>query len=256
MTEPGPDGDPRLAALRAQGAQHVDPVRFRYIEALARRAVAHGGEVRRLLDDKLARALTAYGGQVEQARTEAGQTLTRLAQRFPDAAGDLHRLHADGEFGGLRRREAQLEARSRRGPLADLLRHIDRHVPQQVEAAAALAPASPLGQPVELKALWQFRSTWTRLSADRQLARSLAEVPRNPGPLNSHLLALRSLQLMQALSPAYLQRFMTQIEALLWLEQASTGHAALPAKAVRREGDKPRKSGRSDAGRSPSGRRT
>lgn len=248
MTDQGTAGDPRLAALRAQGAQRVDPTRFRYLEALARRAATHAGEVRRLLDDKLAQALTAYDAQVEQARVEAGQTLTRLAQRFPDAAADLQGLHAGGDFGGLRRRAAQLEARSRRGPLADLLRHIDRHAPQQVEAVAALAPASPVGHPAELKALQEFRSTWARLSVDRQLARSLAEVPRNPGPLNSHLLALRSLQLMQQLSPAYLQRFMTQIEALLWLEQASTGHTSLPAKAVRREADKPRKSGRSQSG--------
>lgn len=216
MAEQGPASDPRIAALRAQGAQQVDPVRFRYLEALARRAAAHGGEVRQLLDEKLAQALMVYGVQVEQALGDAGQT-PRATQPRP-------------------------------GPLAELVRHLERPRSGMTDGAAIPAEASPAGPPAELKALQDFRSTWARLSVDRQLARSLAEVPRNPGPLNSHHLALRALQLMQTLSPAYLQRFLSQVEALLWLEQASLGGAPLPGRAVRREGDKPRKSGRGKSG--------
>jgi hypothetical protein len=44
--------------------------------------------------------------------------------------------------------------------------------------------------------------------------------PENAGPLNSHMLVLRTLGLMRELSPHYLRRFLSHTETLLWLEQA------------------------------------
>jgi hypothetical protein len=52
-------------------------------------------------------------------------------------------------------------------------------------------------------------------------------VPANAGPLHSTGLALRAIQLMRGLSPAYLQHLVVQADALLWLE-AATGDDALP----------------------------
>jgi hypothetical protein len=71
-----------------------------------------------------------------------------------------------------------------------------------------------------LKALAHFRSTWARLSADRRLTQSQALVPENAGPLNSHHLVHRSLTLMRELSPEYLSRFMSYVDALLWIDTA------------------------------------
>ena len=50
--------DAEIAALRARGAADADPLRFRYVEALARRAAAHEGAARAVLDAKLAAALS------------------------------------------------------------------------------------------------------------------------------------------------------------------------------------------------------
>ena len=47
----------RIAALRARGAERLDPLRFHFIEALARRTAATGGPARSLLENRLARAL-------------------------------------------------------------------------------------------------------------------------------------------------------------------------------------------------------
>ena len=47
---------------------------------------------------------------------------------------------------------------------------------------------------------------------------------------------LRSLGLMQSLSPDYLRRFLSQVDSLLWLEQASSkpsGSAAKPGRKGR-----------------------
>lgn len=169
-----------IEAWRERGDHRLDPVRFRFIEVLAGRAAAHGGEARRILDDKLARLLAAYGEDLERARS------------------------ADGGIAGQQQQQGQAP----RGALAELVDHIGRH------ASGADGPAP------ELKALAHFRSTWSRLSADRRLTQSLAKVPENAGPLNSHHLVHRSLTLMRELSPEYLSRFMSYVDTLLWIDTA------------------------------------
>jgi hypothetical protein len=232
-----PPGEPDLAALRERGAHRSDPVGFAHLEALDRRAQAHGGEVRQLLDRKLRQALTACAARFERARAEADSVLADAVQRFPHAARECHERHADGDFGGLRRLVARLEAADPRGPLPDLVDHLGRQSPAPDAAAGGLAAAEP-------KALRQFRRTWARLSVDRQLARSLQQAPENPGPLNSQRLVLRALRCMQDISPAYLEHFVSHVETLLWLDRAQAGPAPPPARRGGREIDKPPKPGR------------
>ncbi|MDO8377071.1 MAG: DUF2894 domain-containing protein [Aquabacterium sp.] len=209
---PGTDVSATLAALRARGAQRLDPVRFRLIEAMARRASAHTGDVRRLLDSKLAGLLTACDAQLARARADADEIGQRVIDEFPGAADHVHRLLADADPPGLRQLAVTLQARQRRAPLADLVRDIDRH-------AADGGPAS-VGTPTELRALRDFRSTWSQLRIDQQMTRSLAKAPGNAGPLNSHRLVLRALQAMREVAPAYLHRFVSYVDALMWLDQA------------------------------------
>jgi hypothetical protein len=65
-----------------------------------------------------------------------------------------------------------------------------------------------------------FRNTWSKLSADRQVAKALGQGPQNAGPINSHRLVLASLALMREISPDYLNRFMCYADALLCLDQS------------------------------------
>jgi hypothetical protein len=111
----------------------------------------------------------------------------------------------------------------RRGPFAELLDHLARHASSHGDS------------PSELKTLRDFRSTWSRLSADRRLTQSLAKVPENAGPLHSHHLVHRSLTLMRELSPEYLDRFMSYVDALLWLDQVQGGEAVTGKETVRAE---------------------
>ena len=210
---PAFDAGAALAALREREAHHADAVRFRFIEAMARRADAHGGDTRRMLDERIAQLLAAY----TQANAEA------LAQR-PDAVAAA--------------REPSPE-RSARSALAELVDHIAQHAP----APAAGLPSG--GTTPELKAVTYFRSTWSKLSAERRLTQSLAKVPDNAGPLNSHHLVHRALLLMRDLSPEYLNRFMSYVDALLWIDQANGSMAAAAASAPRT--DTPKKTGRGKA---------
>ena len=251
-----PSPDPALDALRASGAQRMDPARFRYLEALERRsAERHGAALQRQLERQLADAVAAYRARWEADRAELAQCVPVVLQRHPQAAPAVRRLHAESDLRALRRLAARLDAEQQRrdGPLAQLLRQLDgqgaSHAPaagtqeaRQPDTADASADAAPL---TELKTVQRFRDTWERLRVDEQLARSLQQAPDNPGPLNSHLLVLRALRSLQDLSPAYLSRFVAQAEALMWLDGAGPRKAAT-AKPATRERD--RKRGRAGAG--------
>jgi hypothetical protein len=59
------------------------------------------------------------------------------------------------------------------------------------------------------------------------MAHSQALVPENAGPLNTQRLLHQALTLMRDASPDYVHRFISHVEALLWLDQARpTGTAA------------------------------
>ena len=191
------------------GEARFDPVRWRYLAVLARRSQQHHGEVRRLLDGKLAAALAGYRQRFEQAQSEARLTVERLSERYPDAAGELQQLLAAGDFGALKRFAAALE--NRHSPLADLTRYLAQLSPDEGDEQQTKG---------ELKAIRQFRQTWSALAVDKQLAQAIEQAPDNAGPLNSQRLVLRSLALMREISPDYLRRFMSYADALLWLDQA------------------------------------
>lgn len=208
-----------VAAWRARGAERFDPVRLHFIETLAKRTAAQRGEARRLLDERLRQLLSAYGDDFAKAVPEAAAA---AAQPLP------------------------------RGALAELVEHIARQSPLPEEAPAPSGGAVPIragaansaAAPAELKTMRYFRGTWSRLSADRRLTQSLAKMPENAGPLNSHHLVHRALILMRDLSPEYLNRFMTYVDTLLWVEQLQASQASAPA--ARAEGGK--KSGRGKSG--------
>ena len=234
----GIDPGAAIAGLRERGAQGFDPVRFRFLETLARRASAQEGGTRRVLDRKLVRLLSDYGQRFEAARSEAGALLDRLAGRFPEAAEQARQLHLAGDFSGLRRLWTRLEGPCRRAPLTDLVGHLARQSSGHGAGRLAQDAVVEPGATVELKTLAYFRSTWAKLGVDQRLNQSLAKVPENAGPLNSHGLALRSLKLMRDISPHYLHRFMSHLDTLLWLDQVDDGGVPAPREAARGDGDR------------------
>ena len=201
MADSEPTITETLDAWRARGADWLDPVRFRFLEAMARRAISHDGEARRLLDERLNRLLAVY--------------------------------HADLAKAAEAKREKTPSSAPVAGGLTELLAHVAERT--GVAAGGATAGAS------ELKSLRYFRSTWSRLSADRRLNQSQAKMPENAGPLNSQHLVHRAITLMRDVSPEYLNRLMAYVDTLSWIEQANLSTPA-PAPATKPEG---RKSARS-----------
>lgn len=197
MTEPA-----AIEALRARGAARLDALRFRHIEALARRAAAHDGAVRQVLDSRL-----------QQLLADCAQCLDSSPAPTPAPA------------------EASRKASALSGLLA--------HIAQATQAGMPAAPTTPSSAttpraPTELKAVRAHRKTWSRLRVDQQMHKALARVPDNAGPLNTQRLLHQALQLMRDASPDYTHRFMAQVDALLWLDQANPVIVVPPKKPAGR----------------------
>jgi hypothetical protein len=88
------------------------------------------------------------------------------------------------------------------------------------------APASsgkPAGWPSENPRIQAFKKQLSQISVQKQVTQAMAQAPQNAGPINSHMLVLRSLGLMRDISPDYLNRFMAHVDTLLCLEEAGKG---------------------------------
>jgi hypothetical protein len=244
-----------LAAWREQGADRVNPIRFHFIEGLARRAVAQGGLARGVLDDKLAKLLASYAQELEAA---ANASAPKPADAIPQGAAEdgisidavPEAASSASSLGGH-----TSATWSQRGPLADLLdslaewaRTRSGSAPDTAGQPGHAGESEHTIQPVypELPLLDYFRDTWSRYSTKRQLKQSQDRVPENAGPLNSSLLVHRTLSLMREVSPEYLHQFLSYVDALSWIGQATSvdilldkeGQRAAPAKKATRGGSR------------------
>lgn len=190
--------DSTLASLRSEGAHHHDPVRFHYLETLDRKMRTQPAAVQALLERKLHQALSAY-----EQDARAFRAPSHSASRQP-ADTCLSQLNHD------------LSTRARN------------------DASQALVDGAPSMS--DMRSVRQFSEIWSKISAEKQVTQALHAGPENAGPLNSHKLMLRSLNLMRTLSPGYLRHFWAQMDSLLWMERMNTTpsmQAAKPARKVR-----------------------
>jgi hypothetical protein len=184
MGEPDLDFSQAIASLRLLGADRFDPIGLHYLEVLARRRSVQRDRVKCILEDKLKQALDDFEQrfQLSQCNTKGAISLSRV-----------------GEHESLRELTRHMTDHS--------TEYSDRNSPENVDSRA------------ELKSVRQFRNTWSKLSANKQVTQALDRAPRNAGPINSHMLVLRSLALMRELSPDYLNRFVSYVDTLLCLDQ-------------------------------------
>lgn len=246
---------PALAVLTEAGADRIDPLRFRYIQALVKKTSQQRPSVAPILETKALQALSEYLDAYLAAR---------VATETPETADEIRRLFAHGDFKAVERLAAQTRAHrsTEPGPLAALMRDMshpngrdrlatepsleDELRRQELEAIQSVAgmidstraaecDPQPRGTG-ELGAMRRFRESLRERHSEQRVARAIREGPENPGPLNAEALIVRSLSIMRNLSPSYANRFVAYVDTLLWLEQA--GGATAPAKsrgAVRRK---------------------
>lgn len=181
---------PNLDALRAAGAARVDAVGWHYIETLAQRMQAQAGPAKRLLQAKLQETLQRFEARMNAAGVPNERPTTSPAQP---------------------------------SPMATLLQDMQAQSAPQASGKTA-------GWPAENPRIQQFRKQLSQISVQKQVTQAIAQAPQNAGPINSHMLVLRSLGLMRNISPDYLNRFMAHVDTLLCLDEADKGKLA-PKKA-------------------------
>ena len=160
-----------------------DPVGWHYTEQLSQRANEATGLTRDLLLAKLEKALSEMN-----ARWDAKLDAKKLSGE-PVAAP-----------------EAALPS-----PLTQLLQKMTR-------ATGEAQPVKPNAWRAESPRIQQFRKQLGQISVQKQVSKAMAQAPQNAGPINSHMLVLRSLSLMREASPEYLGRFMVYLDTLLCLD--------------------------------------
>lgn len=186
-----------LDAWREHHADRFDPIRFHFIDALARRAANHSDATRRILDAKLATLIEAYAADLQRAETSAAESGAAAAA-----------VPADEPV---------------RTALAELTEYIVSQAPTEGEQRVVAHGLPTAASYPELAALDHFREVWAKVRTEKQLRQSLEQVPGNAGPLNSSSLVHRSLSLMRELSPGYLKQFLAYVDALSWMEQMNGG---------------------------------
>ena len=148
--------EPTLESLRAEGAQHHDPVRFRYLEVLAARLPAQPPAVQQVLARRLQAALVDYA---RRTRTPPRQPLAATAPAGAPSA--LAQLNSD------------LSTRA------------------QADADSVLVGGG--ASVSDMKSVRRFSEVWSKIAAEQQVAQAFTRGPENAGPLNAHRLMLRSL---------------------------------------------------------------
>jgi hypothetical protein len=214
--------DALVASLRDEGGERFDAAGWHYLDTLARCAAAHEGSVRRMLEAKHERALAAFAGRFARGRFAAAELLDAAGTKHPQAGAELQRLFAESDFKGLRYLSATLDARVQCAVLSELVSRLEpglAGVPVNSHAQHAIARTTAAGDPgLELKTVRESRATWARMSVDKQLALAMKQGPKNAGPINSHNLVLRSLAMMQDISPGYLSRMVSYVDTLVSLD--------------------------------------
>lgn len=234
--------DSRLAELKNRGVPYYDPAGFRYIESLLQRARDKQESISRILEKKAQDALDDLRERFDQAGEEASEIVSRVSLEYPESADRIQALYVRGEFKKVKhlekrlyrnsgqravslllnhmiRKTSPLEERNAPSSIDDILKKHDHDIIQSIENSREDTETTSTPDNSELKAYHLLKSSLAKRHSDKLVVTAIRERPENAGPLNSQMLAIRALSEMRNLSPDYLNRFVTYLDTLLWLER-------------------------------------
>ena len=220
-----------MGALTNSGAEHFSPARFFYITSLVEKTQKLSGNIRQIVGEKALHALQSYTNDFHRAKRHASAIVKDTRAHEPDVSEQLDLLLENGKFNEVKRLSARLLAQ-RPSPidtLGDKL-NTDRRTEKKdnmppapsFESSVELQRQHFLGAsenipgesniesaPEQLKAFIGFREFKEKYDTDRLVRKIIDECPADMGPLNPHMLLVRSIESMRDLSPHYLSRFVT-----------------------------------------------
>ena len=214
---------PALDKLNKMQAHHFNPIRFRFIESMAEKALQHRRSVAEIIEKKALQALSGYVKEyVKEYASFQKRTASPYSQKNKNQ-GKLAKLTQE-MF-----QSSDTEALASKPTLEDELRQQEKDVMHSVTGTVTDKSTDNSDLPVneqsktgynELSVMRHFRQSKVKYNSERLLTRAIQEGPEDAGPLNSQALIIRSLTTMRNLSPSYINRFVSYMDTLLWLEQA------------------------------------
>ena len=241
MPELAPELDAFIAELKQQQANNFAPARFVYIETLLIKAQTAKPSVGDALKQKVELELNNYQQDFSQALQNAEILAKQTIAKKPTSSSQVQLLLLNCQFTELKKLANRLQP-IEASPLAQLNAYINQELDQthneqqtsfsdmlsKIESNAVKNYQSPSQQQAsesdkeaELKSFNNFKQFKGKYDTDKLVEKVITLRPENLGPLNSHMLLIKSLESMRDLSPQYLSRFVTYIDALLRLEDAN-----------------------------------
>ncbi|EON93049.1 hypothetical protein MARLIPOL_03415 [Marinobacter lipolyticus SM19] len=189
----------QLAELKHSGADRLDSVRFRYLEALEQRLRAKGLQGTRHWQ-KLEKAVAEF-----QARS--GQQAGAEQPEQPAQTGHPSPLQL-------------LLDTLNQAPDTQVLTSpspVEKLIFGEQDGPAPTAVTN--GSPRPLKAMARVQADQGTQALQDRIRQAIEQTPENAGPMNAHRLVSRAIATMEKLSPEYLNRFVNYADTLLALER-------------------------------------
>ncbi len=251
----------KIAELESNGADRFDPVRFCYIRSMTHRSAEKSGSAAAAIYQKASAALAGYQKDYESARKQAEEAVSALCEKFPETAKTMRHLFENNEFAGIRQLGEKLRRRHRRPDLSELKNHVGRlsaiHtenrnpfsvddllLQQEQDVIASLGAAADPEKGIrpvkktEITSLKRFRKTMAKMQSDRLVTRAINNSPEQAGPHNSQMLAINTLSALREISTGYLERGISHVNTLIWLQQAAENAVKDKAKTKKKPGPK------------------
>lgn len=218
-----------LEEMRSQHVDAYDPAQFCLLESLLARARASEAGIRNGLLAKVETRLQSLGADFLFTRNACADRLAQLEKLEPELTAAARAMFEQGEYRhALREISRQENPILAPGTLDQPEPGGDKGLP--LEPAASLAEAIqqqqqelfPRSQSDELRSAQRVREVLLKQNAGSLIQQARQKAPQESGPLNPQRLALHSLVTMGELSSQYLQRFVSYIDTLSWLEEAGS----------------------------------
>ncbi len=245
-----------LDRLREQGVSNIDRLGLAHADSLLNRAALARPEVAALILERLTRHVDSMSDALRQYRDDLQRDVAQLpandrarAQQWLDQ-GNLKVLVQEMKGvtttdGALDRISHELDQAGAGATNQDIPNTLDNelqqqesdilaaafHIPKPGDSPSTVASYAGNRKPTSaqdtlkrgaaFRSLQMTRSTLRDLGTRRVVARATRLAPKESGPLNPEKLTLLSLVEMQELSDAYLSRFVSYAETLMWLDQVA-----------------------------------
>ncbi len=206
----------RLDALIARGARTFDGPGVGMIASLLDRAEALTPDARAILERRAYARLEALELRFEASETEASRALERLAA-IGAGAPELDRARDTGDhvrIARAARRHPEQTPRLRARAIHGWAERLD------VEARSRGLRASPGRDPIAT-ASRLYRRSVAGARAARELERTIAALPEDPGRYHATTVAARTLRLVESLAPELLPALVERLEDLAMVEAAT-----------------------------------